>query len=463
MYVKTIDLVNVKGFEKLHFDFTRPDGTFHGWTVVVGGNASGKSTLLKAIALALVGDPVGRLLSETKSGWIKSGEQSAEAGIELAWDAAVDELVAGTHVDESAALKTMVYWHTSTRQQGNAEEDMGFSASAPAAPRQQQRPKGSRGNQNDFKGNGPWNADLSGWFSAGYGPMRRLSGSSADAARDSALGGLRSRFITLFREDAALNESEAWLKLNHARHLESGDPQIQSLLEGVRKLLNDGLLPHGMTISRITVDHVHVRNSLGIELPMRDISDGCRSVYAMVLDIVRGMAEAYGIPGLFIATEPSRVVVDRPGVVLIDEIEAHLHPRWQSEIPEWLKAHFPRLQFIVSTHSALVAQAADPNGVFVLPSQDDPGRAPRRLDLHEYDLLRLRRAEKTLLGSAFGLKTTRSKWAMDRIAKWQRLNAKARAGATLSAQERSDWVELKAQMEVAFSESAPAGPEEPAP
>jgi hypothetical protein len=292
--------------------------------------------------------------------------------------------------------------------------------------------------------------------------MRRLSGGSADAAHDCAAGGAISRFITLFREDAALSESEAWLKLNYARHLESGDSLIKELLDGVRSLLDDGLLPHSMTISRITVDHVYILDSRGVELPMRDISDGCRSIYAMVLDIVRSMAEVYGIPGLFAATEPGCVVVDRPGVVLIDEVEAHLHPRWQSEIPEWLKAHFPRIQFIVSTHSPLVAQAADPNGVFVLPSQDEPGRAPRQLDPHEYDLLRLRRAEKTLLGSAFGLKTTRSKWAMDRIAKWKRLDAKARAGATLSAQERSDLVKLKAQMEVAFSESAPAGPEEAA-
>jgi hypothetical protein len=141
--------------------------------------------------------------------------------------------------------------------------------------------------------------------------------------------------------------------------------------------------------------------------------------------------------------------------VLIDEIEAHLHPKWQWEIPDWLKVHFPKIQFIVSTHSPLVAQAADPNGVFILPSQEDLDRAPRQLEPHEYDLLRLRRAEKTLLGTAFGLKTTRSKWALDRIDQWKRLNAKAKAGAPLSPEERSELPILRKQMEMAFEESAP--------
>lgn len=54
------------------------------------------------------------------------------------------------------------------------------------------------------------------------------------------------------------------------------------------------------------------------------------------------------------------------GVVLIDELDAHLHPTWQREISFWLKACFPRLQFIVATHSPFVPQAADKGGLYVL-------------------------------------------------------------------------------------------------
>ena len=47
-----------------------------------------------------------------------------------------------------------------------------------------------------------------------------------------------------------------------------------------------------------------------------------------------------------------------PGVVLIDEVDAHLHPTWQRRIGLWFREHFPKLQFIVSTHSPLICQAA---------------------------------------------------------------------------------------------------------
>ena len=251
-----------------------------------------------------------------------------------------------------------------------------------------------------------------------------------------------------------------WLKLNYSRSLESKDnSEIELLLQGVKALLGDGLLPHGMGISRLTVDNVFVRDGRNVELPMRDISDGCRSVYATVLDLVHSMAEVYGARELFGRDPEGKTVVLRPGVVLIDEIEAHLHPKWQREIPEWLKSHFPNVQFIVSTHSPLIAQAADANGVFVLPSPDDVGREPRRLDDHEYQLLKLRRAEKTLLGSAFGLMSTRSKWANDQIALWQRLNAKSRSGANLSPQESRDLQTLTEQMKIVFEPVAAEGGE----
>ena len=55
MYVKSVTLEGIKKFKDLQFDFKRPNGRYAGWTVFLGGNASGKSTILKSIALALAG------------------------------------------------------------------------------------------------------------------------------------------------------------------------------------------------------------------------------------------------------------------------------------------------------------------------------------------------------------------------------------------------------------------------
>ena len=55
MYIKSLHLRNIKGFSELDFDFERPDGSFAGWTVIVGDNGAGKSTVLKEIARYVLG------------------------------------------------------------------------------------------------------------------------------------------------------------------------------------------------------------------------------------------------------------------------------------------------------------------------------------------------------------------------------------------------------------------------
>lgn len=438
MYVKSVTFDCFKGFKSLKFDFERPDGKYAGWTVFVGGNASGKSALLKGIALALMGPEASRQLLGNPAdwkGWMHKEERRTESLLELAWDDKLDRFkMRGKQPGQvfDVGIRFVMEGKDST-----------VPALRPAEKRS------ARGTRILTPLRGPWDPNAGGWFAAGYGPMRRLSGSSSESIRFSVGRGAVSRFVTLFREDAALSESEAWLKTNQSRWLETKTKEQKELLDGVKDMLNDNLLPHGMQISRITVDHVFIKDRDELELPMRDISDGCRSIYATVLDLVHGMVEVYGIPGLF-QKEEGRVFVTRPGVVLVDEIEAHLHPQWQRDIPEWLKRHFPNVQFLVTTHSPLVAQAADLNGVFAMPSQSDPDRAPRPLDPGEIELLRLGRAEKTLLGAAFGLQTVRSSWANQQIERWKRLNAKAKSAAGLTTPEKKDLNELKRQMDLAF-------------
>lgn len=449
MYIKSIHLEDVKAFKRLDFSLERPNGEFGGWTVFVGGNASGKSTLLKSIAAALMGPDAGRQLLGSTAGWIRQDEKRATASLQLIVD---------THFDSFKRTgRTATQFLAGVRWQRSKDEEM------PEFKAIDQR-KRVTGTRIQIAERGPWDPNSEGWFSVGYGPMRRLSGSSSESIRYAVGGGVVSRFVTLFREDAALSESEEWLRKTHSRTLESADPKWLSLLNGVKALLGDGLLPHGMKISRITVDHVFVIDERGVELPMRDISDGCRGVYAMVLDLIHGMFEVYDDAGL-VDTKGQFPVVNHPGVVLIDEIEAHLHPAWQRDIPNWFKKHFPKLQFLVSTHSPLVAQAADPNGIFLLPLQDEMDREPRALTEQEYERVRWGSAHKTVLGVAFGLKSTRSQWANQQIRTWQRLESKRRSGSPLSPDENAEHLRLKTQIRMAFDsdlESFPGESDAPA-
>ena len=124
----------------------------------------------------------------------------------------------------------------------------------------------------------------------------------------------------------------------------------------------------------------------------------------------------------------------RSGVVLVDEIDAHLHPEWQREVGFWLKRHFPNIQFLVTTHSPIICQAADPNGLFVLP---EPGgdASPRPLTQAEYETVVASRPDTILLTAAFGLQNTRSPRAVEGRAELARLEAKKRAGAALTRAE----------------------------
>ena len=89
----------------------------------------------------------------------------------------------------------------------------------------------------------------------------------------------------------------------------------------------------------------------GVALDLSQLSDGERSFLAMICDLGRRLALAN--PQL---DDP----LHGSGVVLIDELELHLHPKWQREVTEKLRNTFPNIQFIATTHSPFVIQALKP-------------------------------------------------------------------------------------------------------
>ena len=99
----------------------------------------------------------------------------------------------------------------------------------------------------------------------------------------------------------------------------------------------------------------------GEELIVNQLSDGEKCLLAMVGDLARRLAIAN--PGL-------KNPLYGFGVVLIDEIELHLHPKWQREIIPALTRTFPNCQFIVTTHSPQVISEIQPQGIYILEKTD---------------------------------------------------------------------------------------------
>ena len=94
-----------------------------------------------------------------------------------------------------------------------------------------------------------------------------------------------------------------------------------------------------------------VRFENGHEAPWSELSDGYHVFIALVADIARRAVMLNEFDG---ADAPARV----EGVVLIDELDLHLHPRWQRVALPGLRNAFPRLQFVVTTHSPQVLSSA---------------------------------------------------------------------------------------------------------
>jgi len=423
MYIGKVILKNIRGFEDLHFDLARPDGSHAGWTVFTGDNGSGKSTLLKAIAVGLVGKDTARALQPSFHRWIRNGAKEASIQVEVLRTPLDDGLVDTGRSPASSSFPAKI-------ELVNGGRETSLQSAIPAGkPPKYQTPDRTI-----------WASGANGWFSCGYGPFRRVFGASPEAVQQ-MVSPSTARFATMFQEAASLAEADRWLRDLNYKSLENRlaeREQLALLLE----ILKDELMPNQITVDRVDSDGLWLADRKGVHLAWSEMSDGYRAALALLTDILRHLINTYGIDGLTARDDAGHIVVKRSGVVLIDEIDAHLHPEWQREIGFWLKRHFPNIQFLVTTHSPLICQAADPNGLFVLPepgSDDEPHALPQA----EYERVIASRPDTILLTSAFGLQNTRSPRAIEGRAELARLQAKKRAGADLTRAEREKEKQLQ--------------------
>jgi hypothetical protein len=411
VYIKRVVLENVRGFDGLDFSFERPNDAYAGWTVITGDNASGKTTLLKAISAALVGPDAVRSLQPSWKGWVKQGAHEAVIAIEI---------VAGDkdRFEQGRPYEKPFWSELRLAENGGPEVTL--------APGKKYVGKG--------KGpvHGPWAENPTGWFCAGYGPFRRLYGASPDAQRIMSGPPRIARFATMFQEAATLGECELWLKELHHRKLEERAKE-QTLLDQVTRILNADFLQNGLRVDRVDSEGLWLSHPNGAVLPLADMSEGYRAAIAMLMDILRHLANVYGDVSL-LDGPAGRPVVGHTGVVLIDEVDSHLHPQWQQKLGFWLKEILPTIQFIVTTHSPIICQAADERGIFHLPA---PGanRCPDRVSEDDYAKIVRGKLDAIYLSPAFGLPHTRSPRAVRAREEHARLRSK-QASMDLTPEEK---------------------------
>jgi hypothetical protein len=276
------------------------------WWSLLGENGSGKSSILQAISLALAGDYIDKLVKEKKLEWKRFLRRpSVNEGKKISQGRICLEFRGGTRID-LRFNGNKHWWVPDTR--GGRSHEPGI----------------------EFKREGKPEVEV---FVRAYGATRLLEKkSNEDRSGHIRIGNLFDPRVTVLN-------AEEWLLDITRQDFNVAAPTIDSLLHA------DGLdLPPtiGIEDGRPLLTRDQSQREVLIDgVPLDLVSDGYRAVVALACDIMAGLIEGFGS------------IENAPGIVLIDEIGAHLHPGWRMSITRKLRRALPQVQFIVSTHEPL--------------------------------------------------------------------------------------------------------------
>ena len=175
-------------------------------------------------------------------------------------------------------------------------------------------------------------------------------------ANESALETGATSFRTFFewfrrREDL---ENEVRIeRLNEGR----SDKYRDNQLEAVRDVVEDFLSFNDLRVKRSPLRMVLKKKESNYEFTVNQLSDGEKGILALFGDLARRLA---------IANPQEESPLKSKAIVLIDEIDLHLHPRWQREVIQKLPKLFPNCQFILTTHSPQVLGEAEASQIRLL-------------------------------------------------------------------------------------------------
>ncbi|MDE0081289.1 MAG: AAA family ATPase [Gammaproteobacteria bacterium] len=328
-----VKLYNVRCFGELEIDFRRPDTDPSGWNVILGDNATGKSTLLRSIAMGLC-DEAGAagLLKESDAGYIRRGSKEAEINIHL-----------HDPRNPSKDFRITTTVRRETRGRGIYADRVRQTTDPPRAA---------------F----PWHT----LFVSGYGAGRGVTG-TGDISSYSVLDAV----YNMFNYTEGLQNPELVI-----RRLSASTPTPNRIPRQISNLLQSAM--HTDEI-RLSSNGIRVSGPWGRGMPLRDLADGYKSSFLWITDLL----------GWALAFNPRRKSAKGiRGIVLIDELEQHLHARWQRTAVDDLRDSFPNVQFIASTHSPLIASSIGPplqtkvaDRLYVLESH---GRKGVKAEEHEF-------------------------------------------------------------------------------
>ena len=387
MYIDHIEIENFRTFRKqkepITFCHPQQDWAAVGFpkaptltnvNLILGNNGAGKTTLLKAIALACMGPAVGdsgifpyRLIRREPSALKRSGK---------AFDATP------THQASIVAGLTL-------HQQDEAPDGMKLVSKVGVVPRGDIEKLEWQGVEDNA-----WKSIYSekawSFFFVGYGAIRRVENRERfDAASRRKRSFTRAqRVMGLFEEEFSLVPLNAWLPA-----LQSRNPgrytQVVHLIQRIMK--GDHYQFTGAQDS--SGDYLFEKK--GMRVPYPALSDGYRSFFGWLGDLLYHVC---------MTTPNGKKLVDNKGIVMVDEIDLYLHPKWQMTVLQTLAKELPNIQFIVTSHSPLIVGSLEWMNIIMMEPGAGQSSKAKRIEsaVHGLD------ADQVLLTDFFGLKSTRA-------------------------------------------------------
>lgn len=313
MFLRKISVKNFKCLSDIEISFEQNANSNRKWTIVLGENGTGKSNFLKAIALVTSGsNTLGELLGDSDS-WIKQGEQSCT----------VDAVLSTKKGEERNISLKIKRGDNFSDIISNNRESLTLIDNAIA------------------------NADRN-YFVVAYGSSRRLSNdffSKHEHSRNSRSSNVRNLFDNSF----TLNPLTSWIIELDYRSGEDGLALIKDTLKN--------FLP-GIEFNSIDKANKKVlfQTNDGL-IALDQLSDGYQNMAAWIGDLLFRITESF---------DDYRKPLESRGLLLIDEIELHLHPIWQRKLYDFISLKLPNFQVVSTTHSPLTAQQAGTDELYAL-------------------------------------------------------------------------------------------------
>jgi len=336
IYIGAILIEKYTSFkERYDFDLRDENGFIHQWTVILGNNNTGKTNFLKAVA-------------------------------------GLEPIVAKNEIDKNYCIPLeLEKSFISDKNDYSIDSELYFSNNLqlryPFSDKMEVYKEGAHkflpkkimyiwgyNNMSSSKGDYSFFKDLKIY---GYGVTRRYN--------KSGLSDKTNNFnsITLFESDTTLINIEDWLlQLDYAT--KNNDKVAENQLIKLKELIKTGIFPEieeVRFISESAKNYVEFSTKEGWR-KLHELGYGYQTTLSWIFDFSKKMFERY---------QNSDNPLKEPAIVLIDELDLHLHPQWQRQIINFLTNIFSQTQFIVTTHSPFIIQSIEKINLFVLDRTED--------------------------------------------------------------------------------------------